>query len=178
MTSNLHLRYRGRLQNPHHAELLRQEVEEICGIQGWPHQLWQENWADHAAKQAGLRGISFNTFPGAEMVWLTFYPDGVLQSLISRLNPTFMGHEADIPWQRMRIRLDRPDIHLSVCRLLRYLSGRYFEHFEVEDDSGYWQHRDEARFTQQLQIFDEQLRRQRDAASTASFGPYMPWGEA
>ncbi len=177
MIGNLHLRYRGRIA-PSDLNSLRQEVEEICSIQGWPYQIWDESWSESDSPPKSLRGISFTTCPGAEMVWLTFQSDGVLQSLISRLNPTFVGKETDVPWQRMRIRLDEAAIHLSVCRLLRYLSTQYFELFEVQDESGYWQHEDEARLSQHLKAAEGELRHERMAEMQIPFGSASSWGEA
>jgi len=178
MTGNLHLQYRGRLQKPHLVDSLQAEVEEICSIQAWPYQIWDESWANSQAPQKSLRGISFTTYPGAEMVWLTFQSDGVLQSLISRLNPTFVGNATDVPWQRMRIRLDEATIHLSVCRLLRYLSAQYFELFEVQDESGYWQHRDEAQLSQHLEAAAGELRLGQMMWTEATLGSAPLWGEA
>lgn len=159
LSDTIKLRYRGRLASPDLVETLSQEVEDICRIQGWTYQLWQEDWqqpseleATFEANQlnvnghASLRGISFCPKPADELVWLTFQADGVLQSLITRLNPTFTGDEVDMPWQRIKTSIGRPESHLTVCRLLRYLGGRYFSAFEVLDESGFWKYQDEDRF--------------------------------
>ncbi len=81
-------------------------------------------------------------------MWLTFTPDGVLHSLMTLAEPEFTDDDIDLPWERVKTGFDGAKTHLEICKLFRYLAGRYFEVFEVTDESGYWAHGDDARFTE------------------------------
>jgi hypothetical protein len=170
------LRYRGRLRNPAEVHDLILETEDICRSNGWKHHHWDEDWALPASLRseftgsalsfeghAPLKGISFSVGQ-SETVWLTFTPDGVLHSLMTLVDPDFTGDAVDMPWQRVKTCYDGPATHLALCKLFRYLADRYFEVFEVRDESGYWAHGDDARFTEWLnetsrsfQQFQEEL---------------------
>jgi hypothetical protein len=158
-TMYLKLRYRGRLNDPADVQQLTHETEDICRSHGWPYHIWDEDWAKPQSLtmeftgdalcfegHAPLKGISFN-IGESEAVWLCFQPDGILQSLLTLTDPTFTGDSEDFPWQRVKTCFDGATTHIALCKLFRYLSGRYFEAFEVLDESGYWDHGDDARFT-------------------------------
>jgi hypothetical protein len=158
------LRYRGRLEpSPDNVVSLMREVEDICRSNGWKYHLWDEDWAKPASLRleatdgglnftghAPLKGISFGVGQ-SETVWLTFTPDGVLHSLMTLAEPEFTGDDVYMPWERVKTCYDGPATHLALCKLFRYLADRYFEVFEVKDESGYWTHGDDARFTNWLE---------------------------
>lgn len=151
------LRYRGRLRRPADAETLADEAEDICRSNGWKCYRWERDWSKPASVRlsmgdgaisveghAPLRGISFSP-PDCETVWLTFTPDGVLHSLMSLSDPSWTSNTGGHPWQRVKTGFDGAHTHLLLCRLFIYLQEKYFAEFDCEDESGYWQHRDDAR---------------------------------
>jgi hypothetical protein len=157
-TFTIKLRYRGRLKNPASVTALILEAEDICRSNGWQYVHWDEDWSEpaslhssfdgsalHFDGHAPLKGISFGVGP-SETIWLTFTPDGILQSLMTLVQPDFTGDAVDMPWQRVKTGFDGVATHLAICKLFRYLAGKYFEVFEVQDESGYWAHGDDARF--------------------------------
>lgn len=156
------LHYRGRLQDPAIVPALIQEAEDICRTNGWQYHCWDEDWSQpsqlsttisegvlHFDGHAPLKGISFGVGQ-SETVWLTFTADGILHSLMTLVQPDFTGDDVDIPWERVKTGFDGAATHLAICKLFRYLAGKYFEVFEVRDESGYWSHGDDARFTDWL----------------------------
>jgi hypothetical protein len=158
-TFTIKLRYRGRLRTPAEVHSLIHETEDICHSNGWKYHTWDEDWslpnslhseftgnALHFEGHAPLKGISFS-IRQSETVWLTFTPDGVLHSLMTLVEPDFTGDSIDMPWERVKTGFDGAVTHLALCKLFRYLSGKYFEVFEVNDESGYWAHGDDARLT-------------------------------
>ena len=166
-TLYIKLRYRGRLKDPAGVQHLIYETEDICRSHGWAHRVWDEAWSKPAGLtsaftgealefegHAPLKGISFN-IGESETVWLTFQPDGVLQSLLTLTDPTYTGDAVDLPWQRVKTGYDGATTHLALCRLFRHLAGKYFGIFEVRDESGYWDHRDDARFTAWIEAFSQ-----------------------
>lgn len=175
-TFYIKLRYRGRLKNPPDVRQLILETEDICRSHGWAYQVLDENWSQPLRLSssftgdalvfeghAPLKGICFQIWE-SETLSLTFLPDGTLHSLLTLTNPSFFGDDADFPWQRVKTGYDGAATHLAVCKLFRYLSGKYFEVFEVQDESGYWRHGDDARLTNWLdnlnhdrQLLEEEL---------------------
>ncbi|MEO6037597.1 MAG: hypothetical protein ABIQ93_04225, partial [Saprospiraceae bacterium] len=118
----------------------------------------------HFEGHAPLRGVAFMPHPECESVWLTFTPDGVLQSLFTLQDPTFTASDADYPWNRVKTGFDGPKTHLAICKLLRFLEKKYFADLQVLDESGYWQHGDQlrfeswmTRFTQDSRMLEEEL---------------------
>ncbi len=153
------IRYRGKLKQPNDVYQLIKETEDICRTNNWTYRVWDEDWetpenlsmsfnADAMSFEghAPLKGITL-TVGEAETIWLTFLPNGLLQSLLTIADPTFFLDDATFPWQRAKTGYDGATTHLALCKLLRYLADKYFVVFEVLDDSGYWEHGDDAKFT-------------------------------
>jgi hypothetical protein len=67
------------------------------------------------------------------------------------VDPDFTGDDVDMPWERVKTGFDGAVTHLAICKLFRYLADKYFDLFEVMDESGYWAHGDDARFTNWLE---------------------------
>ncbi|MCF8243840.1 MAG: hypothetical protein K9J37_02010 [Saprospiraceae bacterium] len=166
-TLYIKLRYRGKLKDPADVQVLIHETEDICRSNGWKYQVWNKDWAKPQSLtmeftgsavefegHAPLKGISFS-IGESETVWLTFQPDGVLQSLMTLADPGFTATAADVPWQRVKTGYDGAVTHLAVCKLFRYLAGKYFEVFEVMDESGYWDHGDDDRLTAWMNDFSQ-----------------------
>ncbi len=152
------LRYRGRLRNPEDVALLADEVEDICRSRNWKYHLWEEDWSKPASVDlynddgvliaeghAPLQGITFQPHSECETIWLTFTPDGILQSLFTLNDPTWTADDATYPWSRVKTGFDGAVTHLAICQLFFYLAEKYFDHFECSDESAYWKHRDDAR---------------------------------
>ena len=161
MANNIYikLRYRGKLKDPKHVPQLILETEDICRINGWSYKIWDEDWSKpsnikmgvseqkiQAEGHAPLKGISLN-IGESETVWLTFLPNGLLQSLITLANPVFFLNDAEFPWQRVKTGFDGATTHLALCKLFRYLANKYFKVFEVLDESNYWIEKDDEALT-------------------------------
>ncbi len=154
----LKLRYRGRLRNPEEVELLADEVEDICRSRNWKYHRWEEDWSKPATVKvhfedgvatteghAPLRGVTLKPHPECETVWLTFTPDGILQTLFTLNDPAWTADDAAYPWSRVKTGFDGAVTHRAICQLFFYLEGKYFADFNCLDESGYWRHRDDAR---------------------------------
>jgi len=172
------IRYRGRLKYPKDVHQLTTETSDICQSNGWTHKIWEEDWEtpqtvtlNSSAKgmsfegHAPLKGISFN-IGESEMIWLTFTPDGLLQSLMTLVQPDFFLDDDKFPWQRIKTGFDGAKSHIALCKLFRYLEGKYFEVFEVLDESGYWKEGNDEKFTKWINgyIHDNQLLKEELAA--------------
>ena len=162
------LRYRARLTDPVQVEALSEEVEDICRSNGWKYHRWEEDWALpntlrlgntdgalHFEGHAPLRGVAFTPHPDCESVWLTFTPDGQLQSLFTLQDPTFTAEDAGYPWNRVKTGFDGAKTHLAICKLFRFLEKKYFADLQVMDESGYEKWMEE--FSQDSRMLEEEL---------------------
>jgi len=153
-------RYRGKLKQPNTVYELIKETEDICRTNNWQYRIWEEDWSapESLSMNASAEGISFEghaplkgitlTVGKSETIWLTFLPSGLLQSLLTIANPTFFLDDATFPWQRAKTGYDGAITHIALCKFLHYLADKYFDVFEVLDESGYWEHKDDAKFTE------------------------------
>ncbi|MEM6321744.1 MAG: hypothetical protein AAF960_29055 [Bacteroidota bacterium] len=178
MDDNIYIkvRYRGRLKNTEDLPKIISETEDICKTNGWTHRIWDKDWdqpstvnlalengALHFDGHAALKGITLSV-GDTELIWLTFTRDGLLQSLFTLADPTYFLNDDKFPWQRVKTGYNGGKTHIALCKLFRYLANKYFERFEVMDESGYWQHQDDDRFLQWIndykhnhQLFSEEL---------------------
>lgn len=175
------IRYRGRLKHPKDVHQLAAETADICKSNNWTYKIWDEDWNEpqtvglHSSTQgmnfdghAPLKGISFS-IGASETIWLTFTPDGLLQSLMTLVQPDFFLDDEKFPWQRVKTGFDGAKSHIAMCKLFRYLEGKYFDVFEVLDESGYWKEGNDAQFTKWMNDFihDNQLLKEELAAVAA-----------
>jgi hypothetical protein len=167
------IRYRGRLRHSNEVMQLADEVEDICQSNGWKSHRWEEDWSKpdtvrmsldegalHTEGHAPLKGISFNPGPEMESIWLTFTPDGILNSLITLNDPTFTADDHTYPWNRVKTRFGDVNTHAEICNLFRYVADKYCSDFEVNEETGYWIHQDRERlekFMNQIAEKDKQL---------------------
>ncbi len=167
--SHFKIRYRGRLRLPVEVEQLADEVEDVCRSNGWESHRWEEDWSKpntirmsfeeealYTEGHAPLKGVSFNPGTDMETVWLTFTPDGTLNSLFTLQDPTFTAADKHYPWNRVKTKFGDAKTHAVICDLFRYVGDKYFAHIELEEEPGYWQHRDMARLEKFMaQIADD-----------------------
>lgn len=154
----LKIRYRGRLRQPSEVGQLAEELNDICQSNGWKCHRWDEDWSKpntlrmnlddyalHFEGHAPLKGISFNPGPGMETIWLTFTPDGILNSLLTINDPTFTADDQTYPWNRVKIRFGAPRTYAEICNLFRFVADKYCDDFQVMEETGYWIHGDATR---------------------------------
>jgi hypothetical protein len=152
------LYYAGILADPQTADELALEVEQICKINNWKHLVWEEDWSkltklhhnteglSDFEEHAPLRGITFNPHPDCETIWLTFTPDGMMNSIMTLQDPNFTREDASgLSWNRVKMGFDGAITHIKICKLFHFLEKKYFKTFEIHDQTGFWIDNDEAR---------------------------------
>jgi len=153
----LTLHYRGQLTAPEQIDMITNEVVDICQSMPWTYQLVDLKMsagidpevvaflAGSGATDVYLKGVSFQVHPEAESFFLTFdAQQGRLLSPASVITGSAYPELDDMFWLHNKTEFAGPDAHAITCRLLRYLSGRYFSHLDVLDESNYWESEDVA----------------------------------
>ncbi len=132
----LKISYRGNLRNPNELESLLDDVYDLCIEIGWHFM------PIHRSSVMPTRGIMI-TPPGSEPIWLTFLANGKLYDpahFIYNSHPELEIVNEDLgQWIIVKTQYAGVDTHMAIIKFFRYLSLKYFESFELRDDSQYWE---------------------------------------
>ena len=136
------IHYRGSLKNADLIRPLTNEVADICDVLIWNYRVTADDTVE---------GISV-TPENCETLTLTFLPDGKLASRVFILYG--MSDDAYI---FTKTQFAGVDTHVAIIRLLRYLSSKYFESFELIDEGGFWETDDVAVLRAQFKQYEATL---------------------
>lgn len=140
----LTIHYKGRLKSPECIDSLIAEVGEIAAILGWEQKVISDEQ---------VKGVV--TAPeNCEPIWLTFLHDGTLVSL-SYLHFNIESNG----WVATKTQYAGMEAHITVIKLLRYLSEKYFGTFELNDEGHYWETNDEAVLRENFRQYNAMLDR-------------------
>ena|SRR5688572_14892374 len=132
----LRISYRGNLRDPNELDSLLDDVYDICIEIGWHFM------PIHRSSIMPTRGIMI-TPPGSEPIWLTFLTNGMLydpaQFIYSSSPELEHVNEEHGQWITFKTQYAGVDTHMAIIKFFRYLSLKYFESFELRDDSQYWE---------------------------------------
>jgi len=136
----LTIHYSGKLRSPAAIQPLIEETIDICKSLKWPYEILPTD------PEIPVEGILVNP-EGCEPVWLTFQQEGamcnpILYSYVLKEEGNGIPSEAE-QWLFTKTQYAGVDTHMAIIRLLRYLSEKYFEKFELHDESQYWETNDE-----------------------------------
>ena len=144
------IHYRGRLRRPQDIEAITNELEDISRSAGWDYKL-----IDVAEPKEGdqpFRGININPHPDSESIKMFFRPDGVLGYPYS-----YEASDDDpiqLPWVFTKTQFAGADTHKAICRLFHYLADKWFEVFDVHDESKYYQTGEDTELKRQIRVID------------------------
>ncbi|MBK9980814.1 MAG: hypothetical protein IPP15_00060 [Saprospiraceae bacterium] len=137
----LTIHYSGKLRNPSDLQSLIDEATDIAISMQWHYQRLP------AVADTPLDGVLISP-EGSEPIWLTFHIDhGML------INPILYSYiqettGEDIPEEAVggvftKTQYAGVETHIAIIKFLRYLSEKYFAHFDLYDESNYWESGDE-----------------------------------
>jgi len=127
------IHYRGRLRRKEDIQALTNEVEDLCKSAQWKYKLW-----DGMDPAKPLQGISFQTHPESESVWMTFDKAGVLHNFFSIDGTIEYRDEEGYPYCFTKTQFAGVEAHIVVCKLLRFIGEKYFEDWKVNDEGLYY----------------------------------------
>ena len=150
----LTIHYSGMLRNPDVLPALIQEAVDIADTMKWPYEL--------ISPTPGIPVSGVIVAPeGSEPIWLTFHQEGFM------CNPVLFEYVRemegkDIPadaeqWLFTKTQYAGVDAHMAMINFLRHLSSKYFERFELHDESRYWETNDKALCRQIFGKYDQMM---------------------
>lgn len=145
--------YSGKIRDMRLLPALTEEVMDICD-----HLHWKSgNLKPYP--EIPLTGFQFHP-PGCEPVWITFRDNGILADPVyfifkdDTYAPPDPKHEF---WLSSVTQFAGMDAHMALINLLRYLSAKYFEDFELIDESEYWEFGDEVLCKDRFDEFEKAM---------------------
>ena len=122
--------------NSNDLELFLDDVAEICMEIGWHYM------PIHRSGIMPARGVMI-TPAGSEPIWLTFLQNGNLYDpshFIYTTRPELEVVNEDLrKWIFTKTQYAGVFTHMAIIKFFRYLRLKYFEDFELRDESKYWE---------------------------------------
>ncbi|HQW26594.1 MAG TPA: hypothetical protein PLV75_11560 [Saprospiraceae bacterium] len=150
----LTISYRGTLRKPDELELFLEDIADICMEIGWA------SMPIHRSNIMPVQGVQI-TPAGSESIWLTFLPNGRLYDPTHFIFTRHPDKEVVDEEKHKRIftktQYAGVDTHMAIIKFFRYLRMRYFEDFELRDDSQYWETNDISVCLKNFGVIDQDL---------------------
>jgi hypothetical protein len=148
----LSFHYSGRIREYNKIDSLIEEVKDLCRDLNWTYDILDDDQ---------IKGIIVGVGE-SEPLWFTFVPDGrtcnVLNLQYTDPNDKYYSLCA------VKTQYAGPEVHISMIKMLRYISEKYFSEIEVMDEGEYWETGDEenlrkifARYTMIIDAFAAKL---------------------
>jgi hypothetical protein len=156
------LRYSGALADKNSLAKLSEDFRDIAATHAWPVDALEPAPPEAVAKQRGrgartlarpmtLQGLKIYIHPQTDPLWLTFDAEGVLTRL-GTFPLTQVDREGGNASSRfgflhqsqasMQTSIGGQQLHSTVISLLDYLKKAYIPGLHVDDETGFWEHRD------------------------------------
>lgn len=150
----LTIHYCGKLRNPVSIPSLITEAKDISESMHWPYEVIER------LPDVPVEGILISP-NGSEPLWLTFHEAGfmcnpLLYSYVMEVEGKGIPEDAE-QWLFTKTQYAGVEAHMALIKLLRHLSQKYFEKFELHDESLYWETGDEAQCRQIFGKYDQMM---------------------
>jgi hypothetical protein len=144
--------YSGKIRDHKHIDLLVEEVADLCkGL----------NWKYTVVGDEKIKGIIVDA-PDSEPLWFTFTPDGKTCDVVNLQ----YSDPADEFYSlcHTKTQYAGPAVHMTLIKMLRYMSDKYYSEIEVMDEGEFWETGNEqnlreifTRYTALIDAFAEKL---------------------
>ena len=144
----LSIHYSGYILDKKMLDPLIEEVTDICKTL---------NWSTHTFDDDEIKGVSFAP-EGSEGIYLTFNKDGRALSPINILAKDIYDDKL-VPKELMftantKTQYAGADAHITIIKLLKYLSNKYLKDFTLTDEGYYWETGDEKILLKQFERYN------------------------
>jgi hypothetical protein len=140
----LSIYYNGQFKKNSSLEEMIDELEDISKIYGWEYHIFERKFPakpDKTKHDGKLYGICF-TPPGSETVTISFLSNGKMSGPIQLQLYGNSKNKLEQEYLYMlfvKTQFAGSEIHMLLIHLLKYLEGKYFTGFKLEDDGQYWE---------------------------------------
>jgi hypothetical protein len=164
----LSIQYSGMLRSPDVLPLLIQEAIDIAKVSHWNYEIINEK------EDIPVSGIL--VIPeGSEPLWFTFHREGFMCNPLLYeyvLKVEGKGIPAEAPCGMFtKTQYAGVDTHMEMIKFMRYISDKYFKHFEMSDESQYWETGDEAKCREIFARYDHMMKVVGDALNSMEIEP-------
>jgi hypothetical protein len=151
----LSIHYSGSIKDRSLLPQLGAEMKDICESLGWDYHYFEADEKDP------LEGVYFAP-EECEPLFLTFTPEGRLLSPISHITREMLvehGLDPELIYTiSTKTQYAGIDAHMAIIRLFRYLSKKYFSHFEMNDEGNYWETDDPEVLKNQFSAYERAIK--------------------
>ncbi len=166
------IHYKGKIKDISQRDALTEELADICKSLDWKYQTIKRGTETCLAYQytdepnskgekveVQFSGIIF-TPPGAETVVMIISNGGWI---VSPLGLSHFGNETSSNFkefaymQFVKTQFAGPEIHIALIKLFKYLSAKYFDFFQVNDEADYWETMDKEMLYGKFKFMDNLL---------------------
>ena len=159
----LSIHYNGRFNAQASLPEMIEEVRDIAEIYNWQYTVYENQFSsnifDSDSYSEKIYGISF-TPPESETICLCFLSNGRMSSF-----PNFkcFGNSTNENYQKylymlsVKTQFAGSAVHKLIILLLKYLSKKYFQEFEVIDEGHYWETGDEKLLEETFEKYNDLL---------------------
>ena len=142
----LSIHYSGRLRKAEHLQSLIEEIKDVSDVYGWKYHIFDTYFPNNAFENntsfKKVYGINF-TPTNCETVSLAFLSNG---KMVSPESIEFFAHTKNEPYiyiVSVKTQFAGVTVHQLLIQLFKYLNEKYFEDFNLNDESYYWETNDE-----------------------------------
>lgn len=139
---------------------LIKEVQDVAKVYDWKYHIYDTVFPDNKfSKETAydkIFGINF-TPTNCETISITFLSNGLMVCPSRILFFAGSKKKEELDWiytTSVKTQYAGIKTHQFVILLFKYLAGKYFNDFELIDESGYWETNDEEKMKKQFQNYD------------------------
>ena len=153
----LSIHFSGRLRKAKDLPSLIEEIKDVSNVYGWKYHIFDTRFPNEAFDNhtsfENVYGINF-TPTESETISLTFLSNG---TMVCPSRISFFAHtknEAYIYTISVKTQFAGVIVHQLIIRLFKYLNDKYFEDFELSDESHYWETDNENLMRERFKVYD------------------------
>ena len=157
----LSIHFSGRIKDAASLPLLIEEVVDISKVHHWKYHVYETNFPDNALDSQlsfdRIYGISF-TPTESETISLAFLSNGVMvcpTRIQFFANSKNAEEQSYIFTNSVKTQYAGVIMHQLVIHILQYLDDKYFEDFQLNDESHYWNTKDEDIMREKFKEYDQ-----------------------
>jgi hypothetical protein len=167
----LSIHYSGSFKPSASLQEMIDEVVEIAKVYHWKYTIHETQFPKDAPEgeyEDKIYGVTFAPL-SCEPVFLSFLSNRRISSVV---HLHFFGHSTDKDNQKYLYMLSTKThyggikTHMLIIHLLKYLSDKYFEHFQLTDEGKYWETGDEKLLEETFRLYDGLLNSITDSLET------------